>query len=121
MTRWFRCDTESINDWAVQSLPGDEFKRKFLAAVHGEENEFSRFIKPVHGRLTGPAWLQARARVFERDGHTCRYCGASGEPLECDHVLPVSRGGSNRDDNLVAACFTCNRSKHNKTTEEWLQ
>lgn len=29
----------------------------------------------------------------------------------CDHVTPVSKGGDDSLDNLVAACFECNRAK----------
>lgn len=53
------------------------------------------------------------------DGYTCQYCGERGKRLECDHVVPVSRGGSNEHENLVTACFACNRSKRAKTVEEW--
>jgi hypothetical protein len=50
-------------------------------------------------------------QVFERDRYTCRYCGATGVPLEADHVYPDSRGGVTELDNLAAACEKCNRSK----------
>lgn len=31
----------------------------------------------------------------------------------------MSKGGSNEDDNLVAACAPCNRSKGAMTLEQW--
>lgn len=65
-------------------------------------------------------WKVIRIRIFERDDFTCQYCGVRGVDLECDHVLPVSRGGSSDDDNLVTACKPCNRSKRAKTPAEWL-
>lgn len=64
-------------------------------------------------------WRLLRQAVFERDDYTCQYCGKSGVKLECDHVIPVSRGGLHDMSNLVTSCFGCNRSKHNKTLEEW--
>ena len=64
-------------------------------------------------------WRVIRDRVFERDDYTCGYCGARGGKLECDHIVPVSRGGSHHDDNLLTACFTCNRSKRDKLVSEW--
>lgn len=60
-----------------------------------------------------------RQRVFERDNYACVYCGAIGVALECDHVVPVSRGGSNRQDNLATACVMCNRDKRDRTAIEW--
>ena len=64
-------------------------------------------------------WRVIRSRIFERDDYTCKYCGERGKKLECDHVVPVSRGGSHTDDNLVTACFKCNRSKRDKLIHEW--
>ena len=65
-------------------------------------------------------WRLLREAVFLRDDYTCHYCGARGGRLECDHVIPVSRGGSNDLSNLVTACKPCNQSKRAKTPEEWL-
>lgn len=64
-------------------------------------------------------WRLIRQRIFERDDFTCQYCGARGVALECDHIIPSSRGGSNGDDNLATACRACNRTKRNKTPDEW--
>lgn len=52
-----------------------------------------------------------------RDGFRCVYCGATKEdsPLEIDHVIPVSRGGTSDIGNLVAACKPCNRGKRAKS------
>ncbi len=71
------------------------------------------------GRLAAREWQAIRAQIFERDDYTCRYCGVKGGRLECDHVVPLSRGGSNEPDNLTAACFDCNRSKRDHLLEEW--
>jgi len=64
-------------------------------------------------------WREIRERIFARDDYTCQYCGERGKKLECDHIHPVSKGGSNQDDNLATACFACNRSKRDKTLNEW--
>lgn len=75
----------------------------------------------VANPLRPPAevWRLLRAEVFERDDYTCTYCGTRGGVLNCDHVIPISRGGSNELDNLTTACAPCNRSKRAKTPEEW--
>ena len=58
---------------------------------------------------------KVRFEVFKRDGFRCVYCG--GMPpnvlLEADHVVPVSKGGTNHIDNLVCSCYDCNRGKSN--------
>ena len=55
-----------------------------------------------------------RRRVFERDGYTCRYCGASGEGVSfhADHVYPESKGGETTLNNLATACAGCNHKKY---------
>lgn len=75
--------------------------------------------RPGRDRPPINEWAHIRLRIFERDDYTCRYCGERGGKLECDHVVPVAKGGSHEDDNLVTACFGCNRSKRDKTVEEW--
>lgn len=71
-------------------------------------------------RLSQSEWAKLREFVFGRDDYTCQYCGIRGKSLECDHVVPVSRGGSNDTQNLVTACKTCNQSKRAKLVSEWL-
>jgi len=54
-----------------------------------------------------------RFEIFKRDSFTCQYCGAKAPDviLECDHIEPVSQGGTNDILNLIASCFDCNRGK----------
>lgn len=57
---------------------------------------------------------KTRFDVFKRDGFQCVYCGAHPSEsvlLEVDHVHPVAEGGTNDIDNLVTACWDCNRGK----------
>lgn len=36
-----------------------------------------------------------------------------------DHVIPLSRGGTNQKTNVQLMCSSCNSSKQSKTMEEW--
>lgn len=52
-------------------------------------------------------------------GHyRCVRCGrwVTKSELDVDHILPKSKGGSDKAYNLQAMCRHCNRSKQNKTT-----
>lgn len=55
--------------------------------------------------------------VMYRDFESCHYCGFPA--IEVDHVIPVSRGGGNDLENLVAACWECNHEKLDLTPDEW--
>lgn len=52
-------------------------------------------------------------------GYRCAYCGQSDVPLEKDHRIPVSKGGSDDPSNLVPACKPCNVRKFNHPPEMW--
>jgi 5-methylcytosine-specific restriction endonuclease McrA len=49
----------------------------------------------------------------------CAYCQTSGVPLQVEHLVPKSRGGSDRASNLVIACDPCNKRKGDRTAEEF--
>ena len=56
-----------------------------------------------------------RFEVFKRDGFICQYCGKTPPDvtLEIDHINPKSKDGKDDINNLVTACFDCNRGKSN--------
>lgn len=62
-----------------------------------------------------------RKRVYERDKGKCAYCGRFLEKDNfcIDHIIPLSRGGNNEDDNLTVSCRSCNSRKYTKTAEEF--
>ena len=60
------------------------------------------------------------AAVYVLNGRMCIYCGAT-ENLTLDHIVPIARGGSHSEDNLVVACGSCNSSKNAKPLAAWLQ
>lgn len=63
---------------------------------------------PVRGRLPIPD--DAKIFVWQRDNGRCVICG-SQENLEYDHIIPISKGGSNTARNIQLLCEKHNRSK----------
>lgn len=63
---------------------------------------------------------RTRFEVLRRDNFTCRYCGARtpDATLHVDHVIPSALGGSDKPDNLVAACKDCNAGKSSTSVSE---
>jgi 5-methylcytosine-specific restriction endonuclease McrA len=51
-----------------------------------------------------------RHEVWRRDRGSCVECGSRAR-LEFDHIIPVSRGGSNTVRNIELRCEPCNRRK----------
>src|SRR5256886_2591419 len=62
--------------------------------------------------------------LFARDNYRCQFCGRSQPELrhrECltrDHLVPLSRGGTNAWTNVLTACSSCNTRKGNLLPEE---
>jgi hypothetical protein len=117
--RWLRLSTELLDDPTVQRLPAAVFTTRLMAARYGAANAFSRFLRAGFDRPHPLEWFALRRAVVARDDDTCVSCGARGGRLDCDHVLPVSRGGGHQLANLATACLRCNRATQAKTPEEW--
>jgi HNH endonuclease len=64
-------------------------------------------------------WEKLRMQVLTRDGFICVYCEETGS-VECDHVVPVSRGGPSTLENVFTACKRCNLEKGTKDVASWL-
>ena len=86
-------------------------------------SEYDRFVRSPSFEMRLPSVVSlktyvkpalypafTRFNVFLRDRFTCQYCGAK-EDLTFDHLVPRSRGGQTRWDNVVAACAPCNLEK----------
>jgi len=58
--------------------------------------------------------------IWLRDGGVCQYSGRPLRPSEgnIDHVIPLSRGGSNSWENCVLSCRQLNQKKADKTPIE---
>ena len=68
------------------------------------------------GELFG---YEVKEYLLEKWGRKCAYCGATNIPLEIDHIIPKSRGGTDRVSNLTLACRECNLKKGKKTAAEF--
>lgn len=64
------------------------------------------------------AGRRRRKRVLDRADHRCHYCGAPA--TIADHYLPKSAGGSDSEENLVAACQPCNSAKSDTLPDVFL-
>ena len=64
---------------------------------------------------------EVREYLLEQCEHRCVYCQATDVPLEVEHVVPRSKGGSNRISNLVLACVPCNQKKGSQDLALFLQ
>lgn len=63
----------------------------------------------VKGRIDWAAW-ERKCRSIGK----CVLCGVTDKPLTIDHIIPISKGGTNDTRNLQPLCRSCNARKHAK-------
>ena len=86
-------------------------KEKQFLKMTKEIERFERFerINPVY-REQIPE--EVRMYVWRRDNGRCVKCN-SDQNLEFDHIIPISKGGSNTERNIQLLCSECNKKKSN--------
>lgn len=80
------------------------------------ENAEISGVEYQQGTLQG---YEVREYLLEKWGRQCAYCGAKDLPLEIEHIVPKTRGGSHRVLNLALACHDCNQKKGTQTAAEF--
>lgn len=69
----------------------------------------------------GTLWgYEVREYLLEKWGRECAYCGVKNVYLEVEHIVPKSKGGSDRVGNLTVSCQSCNQGKGDKNISEFL-
>ena len=62
----------------------------------------------------------SREAIIKRDRKICQFCGLKlcNNEVTIDHIIPLSRGGSNSFTNCVVACRPCNDYKADISLEQ---
>jgi len=78
-------------------------------------------IKTKELGCDGDHTLQDHIRLFEEQEGLCAYCNCelSDDNKTIDHIIPLTRNGTNNPDNICWACRSCNSSKHDNFISEW--
>jgi 5-methylcytosine-specific restriction endonuclease McrA len=108
------------------------------AITLGSRGDFTVTVRVVAPPRRQPSRAVLRSREYRargggklRDvpfppGAVCSYCAVALDLVNrraangatWDHVLPLSKGGTNEPENIVAACFRCNSTKRDRTPEQ---
>ncbi len=99
-----------------QGLEPEQVKALVLAQCRRRERQIQTAMSLVREEETPGTNTRTRIpddvrlAVWVRDGGRCVRCGGT-QDLEFDHIIPVSKGGSNSERNVQILCGQCNRSK----------
>lgn len=63
------------------------------------------------GSSKSPEWQERSREAKTRDGWKCILCGTDDDELHADHIIPLSKGGTNEMSNLQTLCVTCHETK----------
>ena len=123
---WFppsiRSRLDNILQWVYRL-----FKWSPVSAIAYEHVKFNPAMHLKHA-LNNATFKDRSIEAYEikeylltKYNYKCVYCDAKDVIFEQDHVVPKSRGGSNRISNLVLACVKCNQAKSNKSLDEFVK
>ena len=85
----------------------------------GSINNALRDLKHAKMRINNeriPISDAQRHRIYKRDGYRCTKCGSKYD-LCIHHIIEVSKGGSNDDENLTTLCIFCHAEEHPDISE----
>lgn len=88
---------QAIIERTLAEIEAEEKKR--LCALR--RAEFARNYEPI------------KLALIARDGYGCVECGAQ-DNMTIDHIIPLSKGGTDKLDNLRFLCSSCNSKKKDR-------
>jgi 5-methylcytosine-specific restriction endonuclease McrA len=94
-----------------QAIPGSTRCDRHPAAHQTQAERIA--AQPWRAGYLDPLFAHNRQLAYKRDGGRCVVCGFEVSPKAfiCDHVLPLSDGGTSELGNLQTLCSPCNKTK----------
>ena len=116
--QYYQNNKEHILEQTKQYFQTPEGK---AVAKAGRQNRRA-LVRNAQGFHTGKQVLE----LFDKQKGVCVYCKtklnkSGNNGFHADHIMPLSKGGSNDISNIQLLCSHCNLSKHNKLPELFAQ
>jgi 5-methylcytosine-specific restriction endonuclease McrA len=86
------------------------YRQTLKGKINDANNRHRRRVRKKGGKITLDEWTT----IKQQQGFRCYWCKQKFEDKELtmDHVIPLNKGGLHDEGNIVAACRSCNLSKH---------
>lgn len=91
-----------------------EWKKNHPDHVRANTRDYATRRRAAIGRFSSRDYI----RLLRRQNGLCAYCSAN-KANSIDHVVPLSKGGSNFIGNILPVCSLCNSSKGYKNLYKW--
>jgi 5-methylcytosine-specific restriction protein A len=91
---------------------------EYIAAKQQRSQSEREAAQPWRSKYRDPAYHRERQAVLKRAAGRCERCRRTDLPLQVDHLVPLSQGGTNERANLWALCTYCHKQKtaHDRRT-----
>lgn len=95
--------------------------REYVANNRGRINAIIQNYYARKREAGGVLSADIRERLWVEQEGLCNHCGVdlSSVVVHLDHIYPVSKGGTNTDDNVQLLCQSCNARKGDKLPGEY--
>lgn len=105
----------NFKNWLIKN-PGkqSEYVKEYHKRHPEQVTKSSRARRKLFETIEGTFNLLEWTNLCNKFQNTCLWCGATGIKLTIDHVVPVSKGGTNYISNIQPLCSRCNSRKNNK-------
>lgn len=122
--RWRRANIEKVRQKDRASYHCHADARRAVRRAWAKANrakaraQFHRY-KAQRLRAPGRHTGQQFEEMCRYYGGKCLHCGRADIPLTADHIIPLSRGGTNDIGNIQPLCLPCNSSKGNRVIADY--
>lgn len=106
MRNRYNTDEEFREKMKKESLKN---RKKNILKHYVREHQYRAKRKNAKGNFTIDEWQE----ILNKNNNKCVICG-SFEHLSIDHIIPITKGGTNYASNLQPLCRGCNSRKGNK-------
>lgn len=111
-----RCEAHKVGSGRPRPclVCGKPSQGNYCAAHDPQRDEQLRNERnPYRQAYRDKEYAKHRVYAFERAHGKCQNCGIYLQPAEweCDHIVPLSRGGTNDLSNLRVVCKPCHKTK----------
>ena len=91
------------------------WRKRHPANIKARNHKYRARVRGAVGSFTATEWTALLVAANLR----CLCCDARHQdrPLEADHIIPLSKGGSSSIDNIQPLCHRCNCRKGTKCTD----
>jgi hypothetical protein len=115
--------------WCLKPFVATTGTQKYCCNAH---NDIAKSVRRKRRLRGAPRNLPLPSlwEIYERDRGLCRLCALPVDQslrwpnqgtASIDHIVPVSRGGSESGENYQLAHLRCNQARQAKPIEEWLR